>query len=227
MFRRVSPFLFNLAMLGISANVLLFREKTPLFAVATAFEEERILPGHTVLSRVVSPLPHTYLDKSVLPREFSWGNVNGKSYLTHSLNQHIPQYCGSCWAHSALSSLADRINIAVDQAPQPHRHSHYQPPTPRERFHLKERINLSIQYLLNCGGEMAGSCHGGSTTGAYQFIHEKGYIPMDTCQPVRSFFKVFGNSQSSEIQSIIVFIKVKSKRPLLPSHCRSYIMMMR
>ena len=42
-----------------------------------------------------------------LPDDFHWGNVNGVSYLTHSLNQHVPQYCGSCWAHGALSSLAD------------------------------------------------------------------------------------------------------------------------
>lgn len=44
-------------------------------------------------------------------------------------------------------------------------------------------INLSIQYILNCGGEVAGSCRGGSHTGVYQFIHDIGYVPYDTCQP--------------------------------------------
>ena len=76
-----------------------------------------------------------------LPESFNWGDVDGKSYLTKSLNQHIPQYCGSCWAHGALSSLGDRIKIARNAA--------------------GDDINLSIQFILNCGTEMAGSCHGG------------------------------------------------------------------
>ena len=70
------------------------------------------------------------------------------------------QDCGSCWAHAALSSLADRIKIA--------------------RNAQGDDINLSIQYVLNCGASIAGSCHGGTHTGTYQFIQEKGAIPYDT-----------------------------------------------
>ena len=45
-------------------------------------------------------------------------------------------------------------------------------------------INLSIQYILNCGGEHAGSCHGGSPLRLYQFIKRiVKYVPYDTCQP--------------------------------------------
>ena len=44
-----------------------------------------------------SPLPHTYIDVADLPASFSWGNVDGVSYLTKSLNQHIPQYCKLNW----------------------------------------------------------------------------------------------------------------------------------
>lgn len=109
------------------------------------------------------PLPYTYISMEELPKEFYWGDVDGVSYLTHSLNQHIPMYCGSCWAHSSMSSLADRIKIA--------------------RNATGDEINLSIQFLLNCGANIAGSCHGGSASGAYDFIQQYGFIPYDTCAP--------------------------------------------
>jgi hypothetical protein len=112
------------------------------------------------------PLPKSYIAFEDLPEAFSWDNVDGTSYLTHMLNQHIPQYCGSCWAHSSMSSLADRIKIArsVDQKGGP-------------------EINLSIQFLLNCAA-VAGSCFGGRAAAAYEFIHSHSkFIPYDTCQP--------------------------------------------
>ena len=46
-----------------------------------------------------------------------------------------------------------------------------------------DEINLSIQYILNCGTRMAGSCHGGSHTGAYEFVKQTGFVPYDTCLP--------------------------------------------
>jgi len=130
-------------------------------AQAERFNEIKILPTHTLKENFHSPQPYEYIDPADLPDDFSWGDVNGVSYLTHSLNQHIPQYCGSCWAHGSLSSLADRIKIARDAK--------------------GDDINLSIQFILNCGTEMAGSCHGGYHTSTYQFIQETGYVPYDTC----------------------------------------------
>ena len=49
---------------------------------------------------------------------------------------------------------------------------------------LRQEINLSIQYLLNCGTDTAGSCHGGSHSGVYEFIKlESGFVPFDSCMP--------------------------------------------
>ena len=84
------------------------------------------------------------------PANFTWCNKDGVNYCTPSLNQHIPQYCGSCWAHGSISALGDRIKIARGPTAGPD-------------------IQLSVQHMLNCGN--IGSCHGGSVDGPYQWIH--------------------------------------------------------
>jgi len=137
---------------------------TLALASAEKYNEIKILDGHKQRQNIKSPLPHTYVSASDLPDSFNWGNVDGKSYLTHSLNQHLPNYCGSCWAHGAVSSLADRIKIA-------------------RKGTGGDDINLSIQFILNCGGDTAGSCHGGYHTGVYELIQSIGHAPYDTCLP--------------------------------------------
>ena len=109
-----------------------------------------------------TPEPHTYLAEHQLPTQFSWADVNGVSMLTRPLNQHIPQYCGSCWAHAALSALGDRIKIA-------------------KRGRGAE-INLAIQHVLNCGS-MAGSCHGGNQLSVYEWVKRNGNIAFATSNP--------------------------------------------
>jgi cathepsin X len=84
------------------------------------------------------------------PANFTWCDNNGVNYCSMSRNQHIPQYCGSCWAHGSMSALADRIKIA--------------------RKGRGIDINPSIQHMLNCGN--AGTCYGGSIDGPYQWIYE-------------------------------------------------------
>jgi len=107
---------------------------------------------------------HSYMDASELPASFHWGNVHGSNYLTEMRNQHLPAYCGSCWAHGAASSLADRIKIA--------------------RKGRGIDINLSIQQVLNCGNQlMPGSCHGGDHVAFFQFVKKQGFIPYETCMP--------------------------------------------
>lgn len=83
------------------------------------------------------------------PQAYNWCDMNGTNYCTMSRNQHIPQYCGSCWAHGSVSALGDRVKIA--------------------RKAKGVDINLSVQHILNCGE--VGSCYGGSVDGPYQWIH--------------------------------------------------------
>jgi cathepsin X len=162
-----------LGALIVPVSVALFLLSTTLStATGGGYELENelvYLPGHVVYNDFELPLPHTYLDRNDLPESFSWGNVQGKSFITQSLNQHLPQWCGSCWAHGALSSLADRIKIAQ---------------TLTDSNRQFDDINLSIQFVLNCGADVAGSCHGGSHTGTYEFIKSVAQsIPYVTCQP--------------------------------------------
>merc|ERR1719230_1311553 len=95
---------------------------------------------------------HETIKSEDLPDSFTWGDVNGTNFLSMSRNQHIPQYCGSCWAHGSVSALADRVKIA--------------------RGAQGVDINPSVQHILNCAG--GGSCHGGSVDGPYQWLHRLG-----------------------------------------------------
>jgi hypothetical protein len=42
---------------------------------------------------------------------FSWCDNEGVNHCSTSWNQHIPQYCGSCYAHGTLAMLNDRLKI--------------------------------------------------------------------------------------------------------------------
>jgi cathepsin X len=109
------------------------------------------------------PLPvHSWEETDVdsLPDNWDWRNMNGTNFLSWNKNQHIPVYCGSCWAQGTTSALADRFNIMLkDQNPTP--------------------VALDAQTIVNC--QAGGDCQGGNPAGVYDFAFEVG-IPDSSCE---------------------------------------------
>lgn len=152
-------FIFLSSLLAIFITTTTSATKPPSSVYSELLWEEEESDIHS--NHYTKPLPITYINPIDLPPAFSWNNHQNRSFLTRMLNQHIPQYCGSCWAHAAISALQDRIKIA--------------------RHAQNDDIMLSIQYILNCGN--AGTCHGGTVLKTYQFIHQTQFVPYETCQP--------------------------------------------
>jgi cathepsin X len=100
------------------------------------------------------------LSDAEVPTSVDWRNVNGTNYLSWNKNQHIPVYCGSCWAQGSTSALADRFNVMLgDQNPTP--------------------VALNAQAIVNC--RAGGSCQGGNPGGVYEFAYKNG-IPHSSCE---------------------------------------------
>jgi cathepsin X len=111
----------------------------------------------TAVKRSHITSPNMFMQTNV-PDRWSWADVNGTNFVSLTVNQHIPTYCGSCWAQAAVGALSDRINIMKNNYP---------------------RTFLSAQVLIDCG---IGSCEmGGDALDAYHFAHEHG-LPEYGCR---------------------------------------------
>ena len=108
----------------------------------------------------------SYFPFEDIPASWDWGAVNGRSYLSSTKNQNIPQYCGACYAFATISTLADRIKIGRGAAGSSR----------------GADVDLSVQSMLNCGKFTAGDCDMGSISGVYKWIMDEGGIPYQSCQ---------------------------------------------
>lgn len=137
-------------LLASSANALKFIDpESPCRKVST---EQKVENVRTPLKPVEN-----------LPEQWIWNDIEGKNYLTNIRNQHIPQYCGSCWAHAATSALSDRIKITRKAA--------------------WPDINIAPQVLISCSGD--DGCHGGEAFNAFQWM-SKNEITDETCSVYRA-----------------------------------------
>jgi cathepsin X len=94
-----------------------------------------------------------------LPKQLDWRRRPG-NYLSATRNQHVPKYCGSCWAFASTSALADRVNIV--------------------RGGAWPSALLSPQSLVDCLPN--NSCDGGDDRAVYAYAARVGLAP-ETCSP--------------------------------------------
>ena len=96
----------------------------------------------------------------------NWQNNDGRNYLTYTKNQHIPVYCGSCWAQAGVSVISDRLNIQRIKEGK-----------------LFPKLTFSVQAIINC--KQAGSCFGGDTSLLFQKM-KTWKLPVESCSTYQS-----------------------------------------
>jgi len=133
---------------SIDPEALLEVKRTALTA-GTFFDyrnRQGAVAGVDPAEKVTSPLP----TGASAPASFDIRSVGGVNYASPDRNQHIPQYCGSCWAHGPTSALNDRYQLANKNA--------------------FPKVFLAPQQLVNCmpppkdASQGSGGCMGGDPT---------------------------------------------------------------
>ena len=122
-----------------------------------------------LLSLVRSPLPEYHIEEHYLPAQHDWRDVGGKSYVTTDVNQHIPEYCGSCWVHGTVAALNDRVKVM--------------------RGGAFPDVMLSRQALINCipddsrnKSKPPPGCNGGDAWMVHSYLTNS-TVGDETCQP--------------------------------------------
>lgn len=128
-------------------------------AVAMKGEPCRIRNPNRAEPRIKAPLV-----PANLPDQWIWNDVNDTNFLTNVRNQHVPFYCGSCWAHAATSAISDRIKIARNAA--------------------WPDINISPQVIISCETKDQG-CHGGEAYNAFEWMADN-EVTDETCSIYRA-----------------------------------------
>ena len=134
----------------------------------------RVKPDVTPEDKIITPLVHL----ETVPDQWLWNDISGANMVTTVRQQHIPQYCGSCWAQAASSTLSDRIKIA--------------------RAGAWPEINIAPQVLISCE-DMDDGCHGGYALNAFIWM-SMNQITDETC----SIYRARGHDNGIECSAMTV-----------------------
>jgi len=128
----------------------------------------RTMKGREHLHPKVAPLGAMTLAQQAevekLPKHLDWCE---QGFCVPSWNQHIPQYCGSCFAHGSMSSAQDRIKIMN-----------------KKRGYTGADVMLGRQSFLNCAPAhgLSDGCNGGEASDVWEFMQRYG-LPDESCLP--------------------------------------------
>lgn len=103
-----------------------------------------------------------------LPEHFDWCNLeDGRTMCTPSWNQHIPVYCGSCYAHGTLSAIQDRMMISTNGT--------------------RPGVMLARQTFLNCAHKfgLGNGCNGGAPEHIFEYMRRIG-LPDESCMTYKA-----------------------------------------